>query len=64
MPLSTTFENFTDVNECKHGNGGCEQLCVNSIGSYRCDCNIPGYIVHPHSNKRCKGKFCLTRNSM
>src|SRR6218665_1479538 len=29
-----------DVNECDRGNGGCEQLCVNSEGSFQSICHI------------------------
>lgn len=27
-----------DVNECEVNNGGCEQLCENISGSFRCSC--------------------------
>lgn len=27
-----------DVNECDNANGGCPQQCVNTEGSYRCEC--------------------------
>ena len=29
---------FLDTNECLLNNGGCSQLCVNSLGSYQCNC--------------------------
>lgn len=29
---------MTDVNECEQNNGNCEQICINSQGSYRCAC--------------------------
>ena len=29
---------FTDVNECGQDNGGCSHICVNTAGSYRCEC--------------------------
>lgn len=27
-----------DVDECSEGNGGCQQICVNMMGSYECRC--------------------------
>ena len=27
-----------DVDECQDSNGGCGQVCNNSVGSYSCDC--------------------------
>lgn len=27
-----------DIDECHIGNGGCEQRCTNSAGSYECSC--------------------------
>ena len=29
---------YIDINECAVGNGGCEQVCVNTVGSFTCDC--------------------------
>ena len=31
-----------DINECQYDNGKCDQICVNEIGSYHCDCRT-GY---------------------
>ena len=33
-----------DINECATGNGGCEQSCSNSVGSYACSCSA-GYVL-------------------
>ncbi|XP_038060664.1 bone morphogenetic protein 1 homolog isoform X1 [Patiria miniata] len=33
---------FKEDDECSKNNGGCEQICVNTIGSYRCECE-PGF---------------------
>ena len=33
---------FIDTNECMLNNGGCSQICVNTVGSYNCSCNT-GY---------------------
>ncbi|KAK6481949.1 tolloid-like protein 2 isoform X1 [Huso huso] len=41
---------FKEVDECSRpDNGGCEQRCVNTLGSYKCACD-PGYELAP--NKR------------
>ncbi len=40
--LSVLF--FVDVNECSTGNGGCEQICTNTVGSFSCSCNS-GYTL-------------------
>lgn len=29
---------LADVDECSEGNGGCQQICVNMMGSYECRC--------------------------
>ena len=31
---------FTDINECDTNNGGCEQICNNTAGSYYCSCDF------------------------
>ena len=31
-----------DINECDTSNGGCEQRCSNTVGSFYCSCDI-GY---------------------
>ena len=35
---------FSDVNECRVDHGGCEQDCINTVGSYECQCK-QGYIL-------------------
>ncbi|VDD92750.1 unnamed protein product, partial [Enterobius vermicularis] len=34
--------NCIDINECANNNGNCEQVCINTQGSYRCSCET-GY---------------------
>ena len=45
----------SDINECNTGNGGCSQICTNSIGSFECRCNS-GY------NLAADGRTCLDIN--
>ena len=46
--------NAIDVNECSESNGGCGQICTNTIGSFDCSCNL-GYELN--SNRfSCDGK--------
>ena len=42
-----------DINECVTQNGGCEQNCQNTIGSYSCSCLI-GYLV---DDSNCTGLY-------
>ena len=46
---------FKDVNECANGNNACNQICINTDGSYYCDC-YTGY--HLISNQR----YCIETN--
>ena len=54
---------FTDINECSHGNGGCQQPCVNTAGSYKCLCE-QGFLLN-QDRKSCTGMFsynCLYKH--
>src|SRR4029434_4197319 len=43
----------TEEDECsKPDNGGCEQRCVNTLGSFKCACD-PGYELAP-DKKSCE----------
>lgn len=39
--------NFTcvDTNECAVNNGGCEQVCVNFDGGFKCECDAVGFML-------------------
>ena len=58
MPLSCTSQCFIiDVNECLSNNGGCSQRCINTLGTFRCECT-PGYSLSSdgrscHGNHTC-----------
>ena len=28
-----------DVNECRQSNGLCQHRCINTVGSFRCECH-------------------------
>ncbi len=30
---------LVDINECNTNNGGCNQVCTNTDGSFMCSCN-------------------------
>lgn len=47
---------FIDVNECAVNNGGCDQVCTNTQGSYQCGCN-PGYTK---TGYQCHGIFTVS----
>ena len=46
-----------DLNECTNDNGGCEQICTNTIGSYVCSC-LDGYSLN-NNNHNCTGIWRL-----
>ena len=48
---------YTDTNECLYANGGCQQICNNTIGSFNCSCGI-GYSLMP-DGFNCSGKDIL-----
>ena len=43
----------TDINECH--NGTCSHTCVNTVGSYNCECPA-GYILQPNKHD-CEGMY-------
>ncbi len=49
---------FSEFDECKTNKHGCSHICVNTLGGYRCQCEI-GYELHP-DGKRCEGEWILT----
>ncbi len=43
-----------DVDECLSHNGGCEQICTNTVGNFSCSCTI-GYSLDSNL-MNCSGK--------
>ena len=46
---------ITDINECDTSNGGCGQDCINTIGSYQCQCR-EGYETN-NNGINCTGTY-------
>ncbi|KAL2310596.1 hypothetical protein Nmel_002259 [Mimus melanotis] len=42
--LTVTLSFDVDIDECRTQNGGCNQLCLNKLGSFRCSC-YSGYAL-------------------
>ena len=36
---------ISDIDECQTNNGGCGDRCVNTAGSYHCECDKEGYTL-------------------
>lgn len=53
--LTVTLSFDADIDECRVQNGGCNQLCLNKLGSYRCSC-YSGFALK--DSKTCEGKLC------
>lgn len=48
------FLNIIDIDECVVDTDGCEQDCINSPGSFQCDC-FEGFLLN-EDNITCYGK--------
>ena len=46
---------YLDTNECATNKGGCNQTCVNEIGSFHCECDT-GYTLNA-DGLGCTGKI-------
>ena len=51
---------FSDINECEDNNGGCSQTCINTAGSFNCEC-YDGYGFIYGSTTDCTGTFYLQK---
>ncbi|XP_044235177.1 tolloid-like protein 1 isoform X4 [Ursus arctos] len=47
---------FSDKDECSKDNGGCQHECVNTMGSYMCQCRN-GFVLHENKHD-CKEAEC------
>lgn len=47
-----------DIDECANENGGCSHHCVNTVGSFRCECPI-GFQISSYNNTHCEGEFMV-----
>ena len=45
---------YSDVDECAIANGECEQRCINTEGSFYCDCH-EGHALES-DNRTCEGE--------
>ena len=50
---------YTDIDECEVDNGGCEEMCVNTPGSYHCLC--PRGFILQDDNHTCEGIISCPR---
>ena len=48
---------FLEYDECATEGHGCEHICVNTLGGYRCECKI-GYELQS-DGKKCEGNICI-----
>jgi hypothetical protein len=53
--------NCADINECAANNGGCQQNCINTLGSYYCNCSS-GYTLNTDGKSCNDSNECATHN--
>lgn len=54
ISLTTTTTFSSEYDECATNDHGCDHECVNTLGSFKCECRI-GYELHS-DGKKCEGK--------
>lgn len=52
------FCDSTDIDECSTENGGCQHECVNTFGSYSCQCRS-GFMLHDNKHDCKEGERVL-----
>ena len=45
-----------DIDECATNTSTCEQVCINAIGDFLCNC-FDGYRLNVTDNSTCDGEF-------
>ena len=48
---------YSDTNECSDGRHNCSQICINTIGSFTCDCD-DGYELDS-DEVTCNGMYIM-----
>ncbi|XP_029425026.1 signal peptide, CUB and EGF-like domain-containing protein 1 isoform X3 [Nannospalax galili] len=54
-----------DVDECQDNNGGCQQICVNAMGSYECQCHNGFFLSdnqHTCIHRSDEGMNCMNKD--
>ena len=41
----TRYQSILDINECMEGINLCEDICINTYGSYRCACSRKSFTL-------------------
>lgn len=55
MKLYFNYFLLLEIDECVIGIYGCEQICINMMGGYKCDCKL-GYEFY-FDGKKCEGQL-------
>ena len=53
----TYYTNDTDIDDCAVNNGGCAQVCLNTLGSFSCAC-VNGFQLSG-DGRNCSGKYTI-----
>lgn len=49
QPSQRSLCSLPDKDECSKNNGGCQHECINSFGSYECQCRS-GFVLHDNKH--------------
>lgn len=53
---------YVDIDECQDRSSRCKEICINTIGSYKCTCKVGNFLLNDGISCNGKCNYSLTLN--